>query len=54
VTMGSRDDLAALLAFLGTHDLRPTIALEVPLTDTARGIGLMAEGTHFGKVVVLP
>ncbi|PFG37295.1 NADPH:quinone reductase-like Zn-dependent oxidoreductase [Flavimobilis soli] len=54
VTMGRREDLAALLAFLGAHDLRPTIALEVPLAETARGIELLAEGTHFGKVVVLP
>ena len=54
VTMGSRDDLGALLAFLGRHEVRPTIAREVRLADAAQGVALLAEGTHFGKIVVLP
>ncbi|WP_125776297.1 zinc-binding dehydrogenase [Antribacter gilvus] len=52
VTMGSRDDLAALLSFLARTGLRPVIDAEVPLTRAGEGVSRLVEGTQFGKVVV--
>lgn len=54
VTMGSRDDLAALLSFLARTGLRPVIDTEVPLARVADGLARLVDGTQFGKVVVIP
>lgn len=54
VTMGSREDLAALLAFVAAHDVRPVIALDLPLAQAADGLRALASGEHFGKIVLRP
>lgn len=52
--MGSRDELADLLALLVRTDLRPRIDHTYPLTDAARGLARMASGAHIGKIVLVP
>ncbi|PJI93927.1 zinc-binding dehydrogenase [Luteimicrobium subarcticum] len=52
VTMGTRDDLAALLAFVARTGVRPTIDSTVPLAGVAEGFHRLASGDHVGKVVV--
>ncbi len=54
VTMGSREDLRALLAFLDRHDLRPTIAQVLPLARADEGLALLESGEQYGKIVVVP
>jgi NADPH:quinone reductase-like Zn-dependent oxidoreductase len=49
--MGTRDDLIGLLEFLDRTGLRPTVAMELPLTDAADGIRAMVEHRLAGKVV---
>ncbi|WP_062314591.1 zinc-binding dehydrogenase [Demequina rhizosphaerae] len=52
VTMGTREDLAALLAFLARTGLRPTIDSTFPLADARDAVARVASGEQFGKVVV--
>ncbi|WP_062524604.1 zinc-binding dehydrogenase [Demequina rhizosphaerae] len=52
VTMGTREDLAALLAFLTRTGLRPTIDSTFPLADARDAVARVASGEQFGKVVV--
>ena len=52
VTMGARADLAALVAFLSLHDVRPVIDAVIPLAQADRGLARMEAGAHFGKIVV--
>jgi NADPH:quinone reductase-like Zn-dependent oxidoreductase len=54
VTMGSREDLAALLRFCARTGVRPVIDSEVRLADVARGLARLDSGEHTGKIVVLP
>jgi len=54
VTMGSREDLAALLHFCATAGVRPVIDSEVALADVATGLARLAAGEQTGKIVVLP
>jgi NADPH:quinone reductase-like Zn-dependent oxidoreductase len=54
VTMGTRDELAALAAFCAHTDVRPLIDSVYPLADTAAGLARMAAGEHVGKIVVRP
>lgn len=54
VTMGSRDDLAALLRFLVRTGVRPTIDSVLPLNQARNGVARVVSGEHFGKVVVTP
>ncbi|WP_029252878.1 zinc-binding dehydrogenase [Paraoerskovia marina] len=54
VTMGTRDDLAALLRFLVRTGVRPTIDSTVPLDRARDGVARVVSGDHFGKVVVTP
>ena len=53
-TMGTRDELARLLAFCARTGVRPVIDRTLPLADAREGFAAMAEGNVFGKVVVLP
>jgi NADPH:quinone reductase-like Zn-dependent oxidoreductase len=53
-TMGRRQELADLVAFLGVTGLRPTIDRTLPLADAAAGLAAMNEGTLTGKVVLQP
>ncbi|MDM7830422.1 zinc-binding dehydrogenase [Cellulomonas edaphi] len=54
VTMGSRDDLQHLLAFLARTGVRPLVDSTFPLTDARGALGRLAEGEQFGKIVVEP
>jgi NADPH:quinone reductase-like Zn-dependent oxidoreductase len=50
-TMGTRDELADLLAFLDREQLRPRIGQELPLGSAAEGVQAMIEGNTSGKIV---
>jgi NADPH:quinone reductase-like Zn-dependent oxidoreductase len=54
VTMGSRDDLAALLRFCARTGVRPVIDSRVHLEDVADGLARLDAGEQTGKIVVLP
>jgi NADPH:quinone reductase-like Zn-dependent oxidoreductase len=50
-TMGTRDELADLLAFLDREDMRPRIGQELALDSAAEGVEAMIEGRTSGKIV---
>jgi NADPH:quinone reductase-like Zn-dependent oxidoreductase len=50
-TMGSTEDLAALLSFLDRTGLRPRIAVQLPLTSADDGFCAMLGGGVAGKIV---
>lgn len=50
-TMGTRDELAALLRFCELSGLRPPVTAELPLADARTGFERMAAGEFFGKIV---
>ncbi|MDN4475006.1 zinc-binding dehydrogenase [Demequina sp. SYSU T00192] len=52
VTMGTREDLAAIMSFLVRTGLRPTIDSTFALADARDAIARVASGDQFGKVVV--
>jgi NADPH:quinone reductase-like Zn-dependent oxidoreductase len=49
--MGTRDELADLLAFLDREELRPRIGQELALDSAADGVEAMIEGRTSGKIV---
>ncbi len=53
-TMGSKDDLVALLRFLARSGLRPTIDSTFALADAGAAMARLASGEQIGKVVVQP
>lgn len=53
-TMGSRDDLRHLLAFLARTGVRPLVDSTFPLTRAADALGRLAAGDQFGKIVLEP
>jgi len=53
-TMGTRDELARLLAMLAATGVRPTIAATLPLADARAGFASLLAGDLFGKLVVTP
>lgn len=50
-TMGSRQDLEQLLAFLARTGVRPVVDSTVPLARVGEGLARLARGEQFGKVV---
>src|SRR4051794_33063647 len=50
-TMGTRDELAALMAFLDATGVRPLVDRTLPFADARDGFAAMAEGDVFGKIV---
>jgi NADPH:quinone reductase-like Zn-dependent oxidoreductase len=50
-TMGSRDQLARLITFLGQTGTRPVIDRVLPLREARDGFAAMIDGDLFGKVV---
>jgi NADPH:quinone reductase-like Zn-dependent oxidoreductase len=50
-TMGTRDELRRLIAFLGTTGLRPAIDTELPLASARDGVAKMLAGDTAGKIV---
>jgi NADPH:quinone reductase-like Zn-dependent oxidoreductase len=53
-TMGTREELEALLALCVTSGIRPTIDSTYPLRDAAAALARLASGDAFGKVVLTP
>jgi NADPH:quinone reductase-like Zn-dependent oxidoreductase len=51
-TMGTRDDLVALLAFLAEKDIRPTIDSTYGFTAVADAFAKLESGDIFGKVAI--
>ena len=51
-TMGTKDDLAALLRFCVRSGVRPVIDSTFPLADARDAFARLASGAQFGKVVV--
>lgn len=51
-TMGTRDELADLLAFMVRADLRPSIDSTYPLAQARDAVSRLAGGDHVGKVVL--
>jgi NADPH:quinone reductase-like Zn-dependent oxidoreductase len=49
-TMGTRDELAALMRFLDSTGTRPLIDRTVPFEDARDGFAAMAGGDVFGKI----
>jgi NADPH:quinone reductase-like Zn-dependent oxidoreductase len=50
-TMGTREELGELAAFLDVTGTRPLIDSTMPLADAPQGFAAMASGEVFGKVV---
>jgi NADPH:quinone reductase-like Zn-dependent oxidoreductase len=50
-TMGTREELRDLLAFLDITGLRPQIGAELPMSDAERGFAAMLDGETAGKIV---
>ena len=53
-TMGSREDLVALLNFLVRTGVRPLVDSELPLTRARDALARLAAGAQFGKLVLTP
>ncbi|HEX5018899.1 MAG TPA: zinc-binding dehydrogenase, partial [Actinomycetes bacterium] len=51
-TMGTRDELDALLGFCDEHSLAPVIDATYPLAEADRALAQLASGATFGKIVV--
>jgi NADPH:quinone reductase-like Zn-dependent oxidoreductase len=51
-TMGTKDELQDLIAFLHATGLRPTIDRVLPLEQAADGLAAMAAGDLIGKIVL--
>ncbi len=52
VTMGTRDDLERLLAFLARTGVRPLVDSTFPLADARSALARLADGGQFGKIVL--
>ncbi|MBT0993227.1 zinc-binding dehydrogenase [Cellulomonas sp. DKR-3] len=52
VTMGSKQDLEQLLAFLARTGVRPLVDATYPLADARAALARLAAGTQFGKIVL--
>lgn len=50
-TMGTRDELADLLAFVDTAGIAPEVGLELPMEQAADGFRAMLDGDTAGKIV---
>ncbi len=53
-TMGTRDELAGLLAMLAATGVRPQVDEVVPLAEARRGFERLAAGDVVGKIVLTP
>ncbi len=51
-TMGTRDELAALVTMLDATGVRPLLDRTLPMEDARAGFAAMAEGDVFGKIVL--
>jgi D-arabinose 1-dehydrogenase-like Zn-dependent alcohol dehydrogenase len=53
-TMGTREELEQLAAFVTESGVQPLIEETMPLGDARRGFEALAGGDLFGKVVLIP
>ena len=53
-TMGTREELAGLLALCANSGVRPVIDSVLPLADAREGFARLAGGEVFGKIVLTP
>jgi NADPH:quinone reductase-like Zn-dependent oxidoreductase len=53
-TMGTRQELRDLIAFLQASGLRPSIDRTLPLDEIADGLTAMQDGSLLGKIVIEP
>ena len=53
-TMGTRDELAQLVAFVAQQRIEPPVDSSYALKDARSAFARLASGDHFGKIVVLP
>jgi NADPH:quinone reductase-like Zn-dependent oxidoreductase len=53
-TMGTRDELAALIDLVDASDIRPTISATYSLADAREGFAQLAGGDVIGKIVITP
>ncbi|UZN04002.1 zinc-binding dehydrogenase [Cellulomonas sp. S1-8] len=51
-TMGTRDELGHVLAFLARTGVRPLVDSTYPLSRAADGLARLAAGAHVGKIVL--
>ena len=51
-TMGTREDLAALLRFCESSGVRPLVDEVLPMQQARQGFARLAEGNVFGKIVL--
>ena len=51
-TMGTRDELVAMLELMERHGVEPMISDVRPLTDARRSFELLERGDLFGKLVL--
>jgi NADPH:quinone reductase-like Zn-dependent oxidoreductase len=51
-TMGTRDELAALVTMLDATGVRPLLDRTLPMEEARAGFAAMAEGDVFGKIVL--
>ena len=52
VTVGSLDDLEAMVAAIAQHRLRPVVEKVFPFAAARDAFRYMSEGRHFGKVAI--
>lgn len=50
-TMGSREELREMLAFMETHEVRPAIDSVIPLEEAVKAFEKLEDSTQFGKVI---
>jgi NADPH:quinone reductase-like Zn-dependent oxidoreductase len=50
-TMGTRDELAALVTMLDATGVRPLVDRTLPMTEARDGFAAMLDGDQFGKIV---
>ncbi|WP_040162401.1 zinc-binding dehydrogenase [Nigerium massiliense] len=53
-TMGTRDELDAMLALVAEHGVHPPVDRVLPLTDAREGFAAMIDGELDGKIVFRP
>lgn len=52
ITVGSRDDFEAMNRAISAHHLRPVVDRVFPFAQTRAAFELLAQGGHFGKIVI--
>jgi NADPH:quinone reductase-like Zn-dependent oxidoreductase len=52
IMVGSRAEHEKMIAFIDTHHISPVIDRRYELGETARALGALAGGQHFGKIVI--